>query len=110
MKTLSSKILFLALILANIGAFGLKAQGAVWETHGRKWSDEAITNPDGTTVKGYTWDDACSDWIREKVDTDIFAGPKTPFEKIPDCGQMASLIHLECAIHFHLPYALHGKK
>ncbi len=110
MNFLDVKALISFLILANVGLYGVTSQGAVWETHGRKWSDDAIKNPDGTLLKGYTWDDVCSDWIREKVDVDIFNTPKTPFKDVPDCGQVAALIHLECAIQFHLPYALHGKK
>jgi len=111
MKTLIFKILLSVLVLANVSTFGERAHGAVWETHGRKWSDLAIMNPDKKTyVEGYTWDDVCSDWIREKLDIEIFNTTRTPFQEVPDCGKVAALIHLQCAIEFHLPYALHGKK
>jgi hypothetical protein len=99
---------FSILIFASIGVYGAKSLGGVWETNGRKWSDLAVQNPDGSFLQGYTWDDVCSDWIREKVEIDIFA--HVPFKAVPDCGRMANLIHLRCAMEFNLPYALNGKK
>lgn len=113
------KDLLFLIILANIGAYGIKAHAVVWETFKNpngtpvKWTDPVYKDPNGTATQGsekYTWDDVCSDWIRENVDVDIFNTPKTPFAEVPDCGKAAELIHLECAIHFNLPFALHGKK
>lgn len=114
MKFQSVKALLIFLILANIGIYGTTSKGAVWETRKNpdgttvKWSDPSIQNPDGTFFKGYSWDDACSDWIREKAGVNIF--DRIPFKRIPDCGISANLLHLKCAMEFNLPYALNGKK
>jgi hypothetical protein len=114
MNSQTVKALLTFLIFANIGIYGTASKGAVWETRKNpdgtavKWSDPSIKNPDGTFLKGYTWDDTCSDWIREKANEHIF--DHVPFKHIPDCGKSANLLHLRCAMEFNLPYALNGNK
>jgi len=112
MKTLKIRTLFLLIsFLTGWHAQASEVHG-IWATHGRKWSDLVV--PALSTT--FTWEDACSEWIKKKVDTDNFDQFLPLFKDMqkpaatPDCGQAAALIHLECAMKFRLPYALHGKR